>query len=787
MNRSQLEADVLRVVNGGKYKPAKPREIAKLLRLSADDTKDIRKVVKQLVKSGQLAYGPNHVVLPAGGSRDTTVTGKFQRTAGGYGFIRPLGTKKSSGRTDDIFVPVNATMDAANGDTVVARLTRKRRGPTIRTTGEIVDIVARHTRQFVGTYFEERDRGYVQVDGSDFPLAVDVGDPGAKNAHAGDKVVIEMVSFPKASRHGEAVITEVLGRHGQPGVDTLLIIREFGLPDAFPEDALEAAREAAAAFDETDLTGRRDLTEHTVLTIDPIDARDFDDAISLERLENGHWRLGVHIADVAHFVRPKSALDAEARNRATSVYLPDRVIPMLPEIISNNLASLQPDRVRFTKTAFIEFTADGARVATEAFSAAIKSDRRFTYEEVDDYLAEPESWRDKLQPAVHQLLAEMHELAMVLRRRRLERGAIELTMREVKIDLDADGTVTGAHKVENTVSHQIIEEFMLSANMAVAEMLRDREIKFLRRLHESPDPKKLAKLTEFARHLGFDVESLESRFETKRLLEMVVGEPEEYAVNYAVLRSFQKAVYGPEDGGHYALASDCYCHFTSPIRRYPDLTVHRLIDDLESGKTPGHDLGHLIQLGEHCSEREQRAEKAERELTKLKLLGYFSDRIGEKMAAVITGVESFGFFVLGLEIPAEGLVHVESLEDDQYDYDDSIHALQGRHHGHAFSLGDEVEVEIAEVDLDRRELDFRFIRRIQSRHAAQASTAAQTKRSDHRKASAKSAKTRKADERRQADANGSTTRRGGAKPKRPRGQGKPEKGRPAKGKNRKQK
>ncbi|MEM7314877.1 MAG: ribonuclease R [Planctomycetota bacterium] len=725
MSKSEIQNQIFEFVNQPGYRPMKPKQIAKHLGLE-DDPADIRKVVKKMVKSGQLMYGEKHRVLPvahtakSSGAAPTRgdekrVQGKFQRAAAGYGFIRPAGTSKADGRDHDIYVAEEDSSDAASGDVVIARLKKKRRGPSVRTVGEIIEIVERRTSQFVGTYFEDGGYGYVQVDGNEFHEPMFVGDPGAKNAKPSDKVVIEMVHYPKPGRQGEAVITEVLGKHGQPGVDTLLIIREFGLPDDFPEDALECAREAAAEFDETNLEGRRDLTNVPVLTIDPKDARDFDDAISLKQLENGHWQLGVHIADVSHFVKENSALDAEARNRATSVYLPDRVIPMIPEIISNNLASLQPERVRYAKTALIEFTEDGARVATDVFSSAIRSDRRFTYEEVDEYLDDPEDWRSKLTPEIHKLLEDMHTLAMILRERRMNAGSLELSMRDVKIDLDDKGAVAGAHRVENTVSHQIIEEFMLAANNAVAETMRDREIKFLRRIHGSPDPRRLKTLTEFVRHLGFEVDSLESRHEVKRLLAMVADQPEEYAINYAILRSFQKAIYSPEDEGHYALASDCYCHFTSPIRRYPDLTVHRLIDDIEARKTPSHEFGHLMFLGEHCSDREQRAEKSERELTKLKLLGFMKSQIGSKMEAVVTGVEVFGFFVMGLEIPAEGLVHINALEDDHYDYDDKTHAIYGRRGKRAFRLGDIVEVEIDRVDMDRRELDLKFLRHIKAR------------------------------------------------------------------------
>ncbi len=278
-----------------------------------------------------------------------------------------------------------------------------------------------------------------------------------------------MIRYPSATHDGEGVVTEVLGQRGQPGVDTLTVLREFALPERFPEDVLQAARDEAEQFDGTWDDGRRDLTELAVITIDPADARDFDDAISLERLDNGHWRLGVHIADVSHFVRPKTPLDREARERATSVYLPDRVIPMLPEVISNHLASLQPDQIRFTKTAFIEYTADGARVATDFCTAAILSRRRFSYEDVDQFLTDRPTWRIKLGVELYRLLDDMHRLAMLLRERRLARGSIELNLPEIKIELDRDGRVCGAHRVERTESHQVIEEFMLAANEAVAE------------------------------------------------------------------------------------------------------------------------------------------------------------------------------------------------------------------------------------------------------------------------------------------------------------------------------
>jgi len=706
----ELTESLVNLVGSPDYKTAKPKMLAKLLGVPEYELHSFKKLVKRLVKQGRLAYGPNHFIEPPGDVNRNRITGIFRRKAGGFGFVRPAGATPGQ-RGDDIFIPAKRARDASSGDTVLVRLGGAP-GRGGQPAGEIIDVIERETHQFVGSYFEADGSGYVQVDGTLFQQPICVGDPGAKNAAAGDKVVFEMVRFPSHIHDGEGVISKVLGAAGSPGVDTQAIIHEFNLPDEFPEEVLEDARLQAEAFDESIGDDREDFTQDTVITIDPVDARDFDDAISLVRLDNGHWQLGVHIADVSHFVPQGSILDREAYSRATSVYLPDRVLPMLPEVISNSLASLQPDRVRYTKTAIIEFTPDGAPVATDLHRGAIRSARRFTYEEVDDYLADSSAWKKKLTTEVHGLLGRMHELAMVLRKRRFANGSLELSMRDVRVDLDHDGRVVGAHRVENTESHQMIEEFMLAANEAVARKLHEADILFLRRVHKAPDPRKLKELTKFVNELGFETESLESRFELQRLLNRVEGDPASYAVNYAVLRSLKQAVYSPEEEGHYALASECYCHFTSPIRRYPDLTVHRLIDAVALGKKPRNDFGKLAGLGEHCSERERRAEAAERELKKQKLLMYFSDRIGEEMEAVVTGVEEFGLFVQGVEIPAEGLIHITALQDDYYRFERASHTLTGNRAGNQYRLGDVLRVRVAHVDVDRRQLDFRPLEQV---------------------------------------------------------------------------
>lgn len=706
-----LEAQLLNFVTRPGYQPVKPRIIAKKLGLAKERVPELRQAVKRLVRQGKVAYGSKHLVKPASGAPSAPkniVTGTFRRTSAGFGFVRPKDPDVAKKLGEDIYVSEKRSKDAASGDVVAVRLKRKDE-PNDRVRGEIVEIVERDTHQFVGTYFEQANMGFAQIDGKLFDKPVNVGDAGAKNVRRGDKVVVEMVHFPSHTRPGEAVIIEVLGARGTPGVDTLSIIREFNLPDDFPEDVLESAREQAERFDEEIVGDRTDFTKDTVITIDPFDARDFDDAISLKRLDNGHWQLGVHIADVSHFVPLGTPLDREARDRATSVYLPDRVIPMLPEIISNNLASLQPHRVRYTKSAVIEFTSDGAPVSTDLHRGIIKSAHRFNYEEVDDYLANKKPWKKKLTPKVFDLVGRMHEFAMMLRKRRLAAGSIELTLPEVKIELDKDGNVSGAHLAKNTESHQIIEEFMLAANEAVATLLHFKELSFLRRTHANPDPFKLNILSQFVRELGIECESLESRFEIKRVVAAVVGEPEERAVHYAVLRSMKKAVYSPEVEGHYALNSEHYCHFTSPIRRYPDLTIHRMVDDIVRGRTPANDFDQQALLGEHCSEREQRAEQAERELKKVKLLTHMSQRVGDEIDAVVTGVERFGLFAMGIELPAEGLVHITSMQDDHYKFDPNTHSLTGYRADNSFRLGDLVRVEVAHVDVDRRELNFRLV------------------------------------------------------------------------------
>jgi ribonuclease R len=718
---SELADRILALVAKKNYQPLKPKALARKLAVPLAEYKHFREVLQGLADDGRLEIGKSLSVQPAAPAG--TAVGLFKKAQAGFGFVR---VRPADGSAPfEVYVPEDGVGDASSGDEVLVKLTKKPSRVDHSAQGEILRVVERATQKFVGTYFVEGGEGLVRVDGTVFSAPIYVGDPGAKGARPDDKVVLEMLRFPSPALRGEAVITEVLGPRGQPGVDALSVIRAFELPDAFPEDVLREARRQAAAFDEADLAGREDFTKDLVITIDPVGARDHDDAVTLTYdSHKRHWHLAVHIADVGHFAPAGSLLDREARQRGTSVYLPRQVIPMFPEIISNDLASLQEGKVRYTQTALMEFTQQGQRVAARFANGAIKVRRRLTYEQVSalfrvmdraDGAPAADGGADAgvppdLGPDVIDMLVRMRDFALVLRGRRLKRGALELTMPEAELEYDDQGKVTGAHFRSHDVSHQLIEEFMLAANEAVAEHLAEHGVLFLRRVHLPPTPQKLEDFCAFANLLGYDLDPRRAtdRFQLQAVLEKSAARPEARAVHFALLRSLKQAEYSPADEGHYALASRCYCHFTSPIRRYPDLTVHRLLGQLFRTGRAGSDYTELVALGEHCSATERRAEQAERELIKVKVLEYMSTRVGLELDVVITGVEEFGFFCQAETMPVDGLVRISSLTDDFYVYEALSHSLTGRRTRRRFRLGDKARVRVARVDVERRHLDFQL-------------------------------------------------------------------------------
>lgn len=704
---SLLQQRILTVVQAVDYVPIPARELRQQLGLGRGESEEFAEALGALVSAGRLREDKRGRLKPRGSIG--TVTGVLRRITSGAAFVIPTQRTPELHGADVYIAPADVG-DAQTGDEVLVRLLSRRRGGGQR-CGVIDRVLERASTTFVGTYFETGGQGYVRVDGTIFSSPIHVGDPGAKGAQPDDKVVLDMLRFPTDRRRGEGVVTQVLGRRGDPGIDTLTVIHSLGLPVEFSAAALAETREQAAKFDEESFGGREDLTGETIITIDPADARDFDDAISLTRSDDGTWRLGVHIADVSHFVPEGSLLDQEAQQRGTSVYLPGHVIPMLPEVISNGLASLQQGQLRYTKSVFIEFAADGSVRGSEVASTVIRTVRRFAYEEVMPIIEQPElSFPDVTAP-VKQLLLRMHELAMLLRQRRFAQGALQMGIPEIEIVFGRSGAVEGARQRHHDESHEIIEEFMLAANIAVAKLLASRGIAFLRRVHSDPDELKMNSFQQFCQGLGLTLRKPQSRHELQSLIRSVTGRPLERAVNFALLRSMKQAEYSPEIAGHYALAETDYCHFTSPIRRYPDLTVHRLLDRLIRGrsapKTPPEEL---VRLAKHCSFTERRAERAERELIRIRLLRFMADRVGSELEATITGLESFGMFCQGLQIPAEGMIHLSALGDDFFEFDPVGRTLTGQRTRQVFRLGDHLRVQVVAVDVDRRQMELRPVR-----------------------------------------------------------------------------
>lgn len=692
---------ILRLVARADYRPLTLKQFAEYLKVDETSYSALRSDVRALVRAGQLEVARDKTLHAPGKRGADAIVGIFKRNPRGFGFVRPL---QSIGRAQDIYIAANDAQDASTGDEVAVKLRPGARRDE-RRAGRVLRVLSRAAGQFVGTYSESGGRAFVLADGTAFRDPISVGDPGAKRARPGDKVAFELLRYPTADRGGEGVITEVLGPRGQPGVDTLMVVRAFNIPDEFDPSVLEDARLLAERFDEADVSHRLDLRETLTVTIDPATARDFDDAISLSRDDKGFWNLGVHIADVSHFVKSGSRIDKAARERGTSVYLPDRVIPMLPEVLSNGLASLQEGRTRYTMSALLQFDDQGRRTHAEFARTAIRVDKRFTYEQAYEVMQNPERAVAGVTDEVRGLVAEMLRLALILRKRRMAHGALELVMPDVEVDLDDQGRVVGAHLAPDDESHQVIEEFMLAANEAVAEHLDSRGVAFLRRAHPEPDAHKLERFAEFVHSLGFEMETAQSRFELQRVLAWSDDRPERHAVHFGLLRSLKQATYTIEAEGHYALASEKYCHFTSPIRRYPDLQVHRQLGALLAHKTPKSDLDDLALLAEHCTRTERRAESAERDLIRIKLLTYLEDKVGTEFDAVIIGVEDFGLFCQLVPIPVEGLVHVTSLADDYYYLEEETHTLIGRRSGARFRLGDRLRLRVARVNIDRRELD----------------------------------------------------------------------------------
>jgi len=689
------------------YRPSKDSRVARLLGVAEHEQAEFEALIERLLAAGRIIRN-EHDRLTAPG-RDGLLVGTMKRHPRGFGFVR----LPEAGREDDIFVPDGECRDAATGDTVVVKLKRKDRrgrGPA----GTVLRILERARTHFVGTLHRRGRTWTVAPEGTELHGDLLVRDAGVRGAAPGEKVVFEIVTYPRAGRRGEAVVTEILGPAGAPGVETLGVIRALDLPDVFPEPVVAEARHCVAGYGPRDLAGREDLTGETVVTIDPVSAKDYDDAISVRRRRGGGWDLGVHIADVSHFVRRASLLDAEARLRGTSVYLPTRVLPMLPEVLSNGLCSLQEGQPRLTKSVFIQYTADGRRTRSRIVHSVIRATERLTYKQVGAILA----GRRPCEEPVKGLLARMAELARLLREHRMARGALELDMPAVELQIGPGGTVRDIVPEPHDFPHQIIEECMLAANEVVAEYLDGLGRCFVRRIHPPPEEASLEQFARFAARMGHKAAGI-TRPALQGVLSQVKASPAAPAINLALLKSFKRAEYSAHAEEHYALAMEHYCHFTSPIRRYADLTIHQLLDGVLRGGGRGRrartqaaaetDRADVETIARHATVTERRADDAERTLTRIKTLEFLADKVGHVLEGVVSGVQEFGLFVQSTRYLADGLIHVRELTDDDYRLKEHGFALVGQRTGKRFHLGQAVTVRIAGVDIPRRQLDFDLV------------------------------------------------------------------------------
>ena len=685
------------------YVPMKLKELAILLQVPKEQRSELKAVMDALEAEGKVHVSQKGKYLKGAGR---TLRGVYQAHPRGFGFVT------IEGETDDIFIPEKETNGALHGDTVEILLTASPEGK--RKEGKIMKIAERGTAKIVGLYQVAKGKhyGFVIPDNQRFLQDIFVPEERAKGAVDGHKVVVELTSYGSDNAKPEGKIVEILGHVNDPGVDIMSIVKSYDLPVEFPEKVMNQAERVPEEVSDADMAGRKDLREWVMVTIDGEDAKDLDDAVSLTRTEDGkNWILGVHIADVANYVQERSALDREALHRGTSVYLADRVIPMLPHRLSNGICSLNAGVDRLAMSCIMTVDAKGDVIDHEICESVIRVNERMSYTSVKKILEDHDEEETMRYIDLVPMFEEMEQLAGILRNRRHQRGSIDFDFPESKIMLDEEGHPMEIRSYDRNVATKIIEDFMLLANETVAEEYYWREIPFVYRVHETPDEDKIKKLAILINNFGYSLHiSDEVRpGQIQKLLAKIQGTPQETMISRLALRSMKQARYTPENDGHFGLAARYYTHFTSPIRRYPDLQIHRIIKDDLRGRMNEKKMEHyqtiLPEVTRQASETERRAEEAERETIRLKKAEYMEAHIGEVFEGVISGITNWGIYV-ELSNTIEGLVHVANMYDDHYDYYEDRYEMVGEHTGKTYKLGETVYVRVIDADCLTRTIDF---------------------------------------------------------------------------------
>ncbi|HYF83901.1 MAG TPA: ribonuclease R [Clostridia bacterium] len=699
----EMKNKLLSFMKEDTYKPLSYNELIQEFQQDFQQTSEFDEVINSLLEDGSIIvtrknkYGVTEKM--------NLVAGRIQGNKKGFGFLIP-----DNKDIYDLFIPAEGLNGAMNNDRVIARLTSGEIG-TKKSEGEVIKILKRANEKVVGTFENGKGFGFVVPDDPRIYQDVFISKSDFNGAKDGHKVVVEITQWPEARRNPEGVVVEILGHKDDVGTDIISIIRGHNLPEEFPSEVEGQAEKIPEKVSEEDIAKRRDLRDKVIVTIDGEDAKDLDDAVSVELLPNGNYLLGVHIADVTQYVFENSYLDKEAFKRGTSVYLVDRVVPMLPRRLSNGICSLNPQIERLTLSCDMEIDKKGKVQRYEIYESVIKTKERMTYKNVNKILTDNDPEVMARYSDLADNFKQMENLMQILHKRRRTRGSIDFEFEESKIILDEKGKPIEIRPYERGISERIIEEFMLVCNETIAEDMFWKELPFVYRVHEDPNAEKLQAFNEFIFNFGYHLKGIAEIHPKalQQLTDQIKGTKEERIINTLMLRSLKKARYTSTSMGHFGLAAKYYCHFTSPIRRYPDLMIHRIIKEGIHGKLTEKRVKHLQSIiesiAEQCSIRERAADEAERAVEDLKKAEYMKDRIGEEYDGIISNVTSFGMFI-ELENTIEGLVHISNIEDDYYQYDEVHHMLIGERLKKIYRIGDNARIRVLNADISSRTIDF---------------------------------------------------------------------------------